>query len=111
MRRIGFGAQGVVRFGASASQDDQPLAELEELAMPLFDSLYNFAHWLAHNSKRRRGSRPKDLLQGFARLLIVSAWQQFSGVDISNPEEHVSEFLFNTGSAYDRRDRLRGGRT
>ena len=40
----------MVRFGASSSQDDQPLAGFEELAMPLFDSLYNFARWLAHNS-------------------------------------------------------------
>jgi len=39
----------MVRFGASSSQDDQPLAGFEELAMPLFDSLYNFARWIAHN--------------------------------------------------------------
>jgi RNA polymerase sigma-70 factor (ECF subfamily) len=32
------------------SQDDQALAGFEELAMPLFDSLYNFARWLVHNS-------------------------------------------------------------
>jgi RNA polymerase sigma-70 factor, ECF subfamily len=49
MRHIGFGSQGVVRFGASPSQDDQPLAGFEELALPLFDSLYNFARWMAHN--------------------------------------------------------------
>ena len=40
----------MVGFGTSSSQDDQPLAGFEELAMPLFDSLYNFARWLAHNS-------------------------------------------------------------
>jgi RNA polymerase sigma-70 factor, ECF subfamily len=50
MRLIGLGSQEMVRFGASSSQDDQPLAGFEELAMPLFDSLYNFARWLAHNS-------------------------------------------------------------
>ncbi len=49
MSRIGRGSQGMVRFGASSSHDDQPLAGFEELAMPLFDSLYNFARWLAHN--------------------------------------------------------------
>jgi hypothetical protein len=32
-----------IRFGASSSQDDQPSAGFEELAMPLFDPLYNFA--------------------------------------------------------------------
>lgn len=50
MSGIGLGSLEGVRFGASSSQDDQPLAGFEELAMPLFDSLYNFARWLAHNS-------------------------------------------------------------
>jgi RNA polymerase sigma factor (sigma-70 family) len=58
MRHIGFGSQGVVRSGASSSQDDQPLAGFEELAMPLFDSLYNFASWLVHNQ-----SNAEDLVQ------------------------------------------------
>jgi RNA polymerase sigma-70 factor (ECF subfamily) len=40
----------MVGFGTSSSQADRPLAGFEELAMPLFDSLYNFARWLAHNS-------------------------------------------------------------
>lgn len=46
--RIGFGPLGTARFGTS-SQDDKSLVGFEELAMPLFDSLYNFARWLAHN--------------------------------------------------------------
>ena len=50
MRLIGLGSQGGGRFGASSSQDDQPLAGFEEQAMPLFDALYNFARWLAHDS-------------------------------------------------------------
>ena len=49
MRRIGFGSRGMVRFGTSSSQSDKSLTGFEELAMPLFDSLYNFARWLAHN--------------------------------------------------------------
>jgi RNA polymerase sigma-70 factor (ECF subfamily) len=40
----------MVRFGASSSQDGQPLAGFEELAMPLFNSPYNFARWLVHHS-------------------------------------------------------------
>jgi RNA polymerase sigma factor (sigma-70 family) len=50
MSLSGLGSQEVVRFEASASQNAQPLAGFEELAMPLFESLYNFARWLAHNS-------------------------------------------------------------
>lgn len=49
MPRFGFGAQGMVLLGTSSSQDDKSLAGFEELAMPLFDSLYNFARWLVHN--------------------------------------------------------------
>src|SRR6266516_6257251 len=39
----------MVGFGTSSSQEDKSLAGFEELAMPLFDSLYNFARWLVHN--------------------------------------------------------------
>ena len=40
------------------SRDDQALSGFEELAMPLFDSLYNFARWLEHNK-----SNAEDLVQ------------------------------------------------
>src|SRR5580700_1063468 len=50
MRRIGLRSRGIVRFGASFSQDNQPLIGFEELALPLFDSLYNFARWLVRDS-------------------------------------------------------------
>jgi len=49
MRSIGCPPQGEVPFGPLSLQGDQALAEFEELAMPLSHSLYNFAHWLAHN--------------------------------------------------------------
>jgi RNA polymerase sigma factor (sigma-70 family) len=48
MRHIGLGLQGMVGFGTSSSHDDKSSAEFEALAMPLFDSLYNFARWLVH---------------------------------------------------------------
>jgi RNA polymerase sigma factor (sigma-70 family) len=49
MRGLGFSPRGMVRFGPSSSQEDRSLAGFEELALPLFDSLYNFARWLAQN--------------------------------------------------------------
>ena len=58
MRSNGLGSQGMVRFGVSSSQDERPLAGFEELAMPLFNSLYNFASWLVRNQ-----SNAKDLVQ------------------------------------------------
>src|ERR1700690_2248537 len=58
MGDIGLSSQGIVRFGASSSQDDRPSSGVEELAIPLFDSLYNFASWLVHNK-----SNAEDLVQ------------------------------------------------
>jgi len=58
MRRIGLGSRGMIQFVASRSQDDQPSSGFEELAMPLFNALYNFACWLVHDS-----SDAEDLVQ------------------------------------------------
>lgn len=46
MRLIGFGSEATVSFGNS-SPSRQP--GFEELAMPVFGSLYNFARWLTRN--------------------------------------------------------------
>jgi RNA polymerase sigma-70 factor (ECF subfamily) len=58
MTRIRFGPRGVARFWTSCSQGDRPSAGFEELAMPLFDSLYNFARSLVHEQ-----SDADDLVQ------------------------------------------------
>ena len=50
MKGIGSGLQEMVGFGTSSSREGHPLPGFEELAMPLFDSLYNFARWLARDS-------------------------------------------------------------
>ena len=42
----------------SAVSARDPSVEFEELAMPLFDSLYNFAHWLTQNREEA-----EDLVQ------------------------------------------------
>jgi RNA polymerase sigma-70 factor (ECF subfamily) len=49
MRLVELGSQKV-RFRASVSQDGRPSPGFEELALPLFDALYNFACWLVHDS-------------------------------------------------------------
>jgi RNA polymerase sigma-70 factor, ECF subfamily len=49
MKTIGCGLQRMVGFGAPSAHVDQPLVGFEDLALPLFDSLYNFARWLVHN--------------------------------------------------------------
>jgi RNA polymerase sigma-70 factor (ECF subfamily) len=49
MNSIDSGLKETVGFSSSCSQTDQPSAEFEALALPLFDPLYNFARWLVHN--------------------------------------------------------------
>jgi RNA polymerase sigma-70 factor (ECF subfamily) len=48
MKNVGSELKELVGFGAS--QDNPPWVGFEELAMPLFDSLYNFARWIARDS-------------------------------------------------------------
>ena len=50
MKSIGSGLKELVGFGTSSSHDNQPWVGFEELAMPLFDSLYNFARWIERDS-------------------------------------------------------------
>jgi RNA polymerase sigma-70 factor (ECF subfamily) len=50
MKSIGSGLKGLVGFGTLSSHENQPSGGFEELAMPLFDSLYNFARWLARDT-------------------------------------------------------------
>lgn len=67
MTRFVFGAQRMVLLGTSSSQDDKSLAGFEELAMPLFDSLYNFARWLVRNR-----TDAEDLVQETYRKALHS---------------------------------------
>lgn len=66
MERIVSGLQRMVGFGtSSATQVDQPLAGFEELALPLFDSLYNFARWLVHNQNDAEDLVQETYLKAF----------------------------------------------
>jgi RNA polymerase sigma factor (sigma-70 family) len=58
MARIELGSLGIVELDTSSSQEHPSIPGFEELAMPLFDSLYNFAHWLAFNQ-----TEAEDLVQ------------------------------------------------
>lgn len=68
MGGMGVGSRRVIQFGFSSSPGDQPLPTFEQLAMPMFDSLYNFARWLTRDS-----SDAEDLVQDtYLRLSEVS---------------------------------------
>src|SRR6202167_4403953 len=65
MRRLGFSPRGMVHCGPSSSQEDRSLAGFEELAIPLFDSLYNFARWLAQNQNDAEDLVQETYLKAF----------------------------------------------
>jgi RNA polymerase sigma-70 factor (ECF subfamily) len=50
MKNVGSELKELAGFGASSSDGNPPWVGFEELAMPLFDSLYNFARWIARDS-------------------------------------------------------------
>jgi len=58
MRRLEISSGKAVRLEAPSSQSDKSLAGFEQLALPLFDSIYNFARWLVPNQ-----SDAEDLVQ------------------------------------------------
>src|SRR5579863_9811749 len=68
MGNIGLSSHGMVRFGASSFRDDRPSATFEELAMPLFDSLYNFASWLLHDKSNAEDLVQETYLKAFRRF-------------------------------------------
>jgi RNA polymerase sigma-70 factor (ECF subfamily) len=50
MRHFGFGLEQMGLVGIAPQEDGKSVPGFEELAMPLFDSLYNFARWMAQDS-------------------------------------------------------------
>jgi RNA polymerase sigma factor (sigma-70 family) len=82
MRRLGLSLQGIPGYGPSFSQKDRSLAGFEELAMPLFDSLYNLARWLAQNQ-----NEAEDLVQE----TYLKAWRSFASFQ---PDTNFRAWIF-----------------
>jgi RNA polymerase sigma factor (sigma-70 family) len=77
MRRLGFSPREMVHSGPSSSQEDRSLAGFEELAIPLFDSLYNFARWLAQNQNDAEDLVQETYLKAFRSFASFEAGTNF----------------------------------
>jgi RNA polymerase sigma factor (sigma-70 family) len=65
MRRLSFSPRAMVHLEPSPSPENRSLAGFEELAIPLFDSLYNFARWLAQNQNDAEDLVQETYLKAF----------------------------------------------
>ena len=109
MRRIGFGRQGIARFGTSSSQDDESSAGFEELALPLFDSLYNFARWLVHNQYDAEDLVQETYLKALRSFASFQPGTNFRAWIFQILRNTFLSSELKTRAAHDRCDGLRGG--
>jgi RNA polymerase sigma-70 factor (ECF subfamily) len=67
MRQTEFGAMSMrmMSTGTEASQGNQPVSEFERLAMPLVNSAYNLARWLARNDHEAEDLVQETYLKAF----------------------------------------------
>jgi len=77
MKSIGSGLQETVQFGVSSSQDGKTSVGFEDLAMPLFDSLYNFARWLARDSNDAEDLVQETYLKGLRSFASFQSGTNF----------------------------------
>ena len=79
MKGLGFSSLGMVRCEPSPSQKDRSLAGFEELAVPLFDSLYNFARWLAGSQNDAEDLVQETYLKAFRSYASFAPGTNFRG--------------------------------
>jgi len=99
---VGFG------FNTAAVSARSPSATFEELATPLFDSLYNFAHWLTQNREEA-----EDLVQeAYAKALkgfgSFEPGMELSRLDFPYSAQYVPNFAQWAGGNPDCVARRRG---
>ena len=79
-----------------------PSESFEELAMPLFDSLYNFARWLTQD---------RDEAEDLVQETLLRAWRSFDQFQTgTNVKAWLFRILFNAFHAQGRKLRSRAGR-
>jgi RNA polymerase sigma factor (sigma-70 family) len=66
--RNGFSFIRLIAGGTSATRDDHPAAQFEKLAIPLLNSTYNFARWLARNDRDAEDLVQETYLKAFSNF-------------------------------------------
>jgi DNA-directed RNA polymerase specialized sigma24 family protein len=57
---------------------------IEELAVSLFDRLYNFAHWLTRNREEAEDLVHENYAKALKGFFLYPVGDRFPGMDVSN---------------------------
>jgi RNA polymerase sigma factor (sigma-70 family) len=107
--RIEVGPNRTAVFGTSSSQSDKLLPGFEELAMPLFDSLYHFARWLVHTEVDAEDLVQETYLKALHSFASFQPGTNFRAWMFKILKKHLSNFMLKTIVADDRCRGLGGG--
>jgi len=77
MKHIGSGFIRKMPMGAAISQGSREAAGFEDLAMPVFDSAYNLARWLARNDHDAEDLVQETYLKAFRSFHLFQAGTNF----------------------------------
>jgi len=77
MRQNGYGTTRVIPGGPMASLENQPRADFEVLAIPLVNSAYNLARWLARNDHDAEDLVQETYLKAFRNFRSFQSGTDF----------------------------------
>jgi hypothetical protein len=109
MRDLGLERQIARQPVSSSPWPDESRIAFPELAMPLFGSLYNFAHWLTRNREDAEDLVLETYVKALRGFRLISTGHELSSVDLSNLEEHLRNLAVETCSEGGCAPQLRGG--
>ena len=66
------------------AQLDARSDSIEELAVSLFDRLYNFAHWLTRNREEAEDLVHENYAKALKGFFLYPVGDRFPGMDVSN---------------------------
>ncbi len=71
-------------------------ATFEELAMPLFDQLYNFAHWLTQDRTEAEDLVQETYVKASAGIFVISIRHKLPRLDVSHLAQHLPHIAHRT---------------